>query len=56
MRKLRQPAQIFSLGCWIGMDKFIYVNVHDDDDDVYFLELQHVGYKNLYPYRPAQTA
>jgi hypothetical protein len=27
----------------------------DDDDDVYFIKLQHVGYKNLYPYRPAKT-
>jgi hypothetical protein len=27
-----------------------------DDDDVYFIELQHVGYKNLYLYRPAKTA
>jgi hypothetical protein len=28
----------------------------DGDDDGYFIELQHVGYKNLYPYRPAKTA
>jgi hypothetical protein len=27
----------------------------DDDDDVYFIELQHVDYKNLYPYGPAKT-
>jgi hypothetical protein len=29
---------------------------HDSDDDVFFIELQHVGYKNLYPYGPAKTA
>jgi hypothetical protein len=29
----------------------------DDDDDVYLIEkLQHVGYKNQYPYGPAKTA
>jgi hypothetical protein len=28
----------------------------DDDDDVYFIELQHVGYKIQYPYGPAKTA
>jgi hypothetical protein len=25
-------------------------------DDVYFIELQHLGYKNLYPYGPIKTA
>jgi hypothetical protein len=27
-----------------------------DDDNVYFTEIQHVEYKNLYPYGSAKTA
>jgi hypothetical protein len=29
---------------------------HHHDDDGHFIQLQHVGYKNLYPYGPAKTA
>jgi hypothetical protein len=37
------------------INSFISPFVSDDDDDVYFIESQHVGYKNLYPYGPAKT-
>jgi hypothetical protein len=30
--------------------------VGNDDDVVYFIELQHVGQGNLYPYGSAKTA
>jgi hypothetical protein len=31
-------------------------NPGDDNDDIYFIALQHVAYKNLYLYGPAKTA
>jgi hypothetical protein len=37
--------------------KFRIVRDDDDDnDDIYSIKLQHVGYKNVYSYGPAKTA
>jgi hypothetical protein len=32
------------------------VSYYKHDDDVYFIKLHHVGYKDPYPYGPAKTA
>ncbi len=50
-------SMIIDLSCnWIFNDERGDDILDDDDDDVYFIELQHVGYKIQYPYGPAKTA